>query len=654
MKKLSIIFAVIIFCLIPTGTAYAAEETPTSTMYNIGSVSKVFTAAAVMRLADMDLVDIDQPVVTYLPHFTMADARYAYITPRMLLNHSSGLMGGMYANAMLFGDNSTYYMDIFLQNLSQQRLMFNPGERSIYNNDGFTLAEILIEYISGVSFTEFLEIEFFELLGITDIMSPQSANFDHHRLASIYLGSNQMQPQSVGVIGSGGLLATMEDLARFSAIFMDNACGSILSRQSVDEMASMQLKMDLMPEANTLRFGLGWDAVDMFPFNSLGIQALNKGGSTAAFTTDLTVLPEFNLAVAVSASSYGSASFESLISQAIILAVLQEEGLLPQDTNVTIPELNLNPAPVSESLRAYAGIYDMGISGGMLQAEFTDYTLILTPFASQSDRPLTFLHNTDGKFVSIDGNYLFGMGGGAYNISIITFYDNYLLVQTYSDVPGLGIHAMSLPLAQRLEQNNVPDAVQALWESRSGRPFLLVSDRHTSMSYVSGHFTTLMTDLNTPGYVIRGLYPIGGAAMPNTRIIDENTAISFNTTPILNGRDAMDITVTTINGVEFISVNEIVYMDASAAGSLSQLGGRVTVTDKTIWVYVDAHLAGQRLYIDTPQHGAWFVYDNRLNCIATSLEVSLRDFVTLPDNGWLAFAGEYGAEFVLWIDSNSN
>ncbi|MCT6816940.1 MAG: beta-lactamase family protein, partial [Lysinibacillus fusiformis] len=62
-----------------------------NTLYGIGSVSKIYTTAAVMKLVDEGKVDLDVPVVHYIPDFQMKDERYKRITPRMLLNHSSGL-----------------------------------------------------------------------------------------------------------------------------------------------------------------------------------------------------------------------------------------------------------------------------------------------------------------------------------------------------------------------------------------------------------------------------------------------------------------------------------------------------------------------------------------------------------------------------------
>ncbi|MGV2643528.1 serine hydrolase, partial [Clostridium perfringens] len=111
------------------------------TMYGIGSTSKVFTAAAVMKLVDEGKINLDTPLVQYIPEFTMKDERYKKITPRMLLNHSSGLQGSSLNNAFLFEDNDPHAHDTLLKQLSTQNLKADPGAFSVYCNDGFTLAE---------------------------------------------------------------------------------------------------------------------------------------------------------------------------------------------------------------------------------------------------------------------------------------------------------------------------------------------------------------------------------------------------------------------------------------------------------------------------------------------------------------------------------
>jgi len=112
--------------------------------------------AAVMKLVDDGKLDLDVPVVTYIPDFTMKDSRYTQITPRMLLNHSSGLHGYIDPNSTLFDDHDTYAHHTLLKELAAQDLQADPGEYSVYNNVGFSLAEIVVERVSGMDFTAFI------------------------------------------------------------------------------------------------------------------------------------------------------------------------------------------------------------------------------------------------------------------------------------------------------------------------------------------------------------------------------------------------------------------------------------------------------------------------------------------------------------------
>ena len=102
---------------IPAGAAEISMDAGAASqtvMYGIGSTSKAVTAAAVMKLAEQGKIGLDTPLVSYIPEFEMDDDRYRLITPRMLLDHSSGLPGSTLTNAMLIGDPDTYNHDHLL------------------------------------------------------------------------------------------------------------------------------------------------------------------------------------------------------------------------------------------------------------------------------------------------------------------------------------------------------------------------------------------------------------------------------------------------------------------------------------------------------------------------------------------------------------
>ena len=100
-------------------------------------------------------MELDKPVTTYLPEFSMEDPRYTEITVRMLLNHSSGLAGTNMKTGFGTEKNRSYVMET-LAELANGNLKHNPGDVSVYCNDGFTLAEAIIERVSGMSYADFL------------------------------------------------------------------------------------------------------------------------------------------------------------------------------------------------------------------------------------------------------------------------------------------------------------------------------------------------------------------------------------------------------------------------------------------------------------------------------------------------------------------
>jgi CubicO group peptidase (beta-lactamase class C family) len=191
-----------------------------NTVYGIGSTSKMVLTAAVMKFVDEGKIDLDLPVVKYIPDFKMKDNRYKQITPRMLLNHSSGLLGTSGSNVFLYEDNDTYAHDTLLEQLATQNLKADPGAFSVYCNDGFTLAEILVERVSGMGFTAFIHKYLTEPLEMNHTKTPQDV-VDPAKLAGIYSPAykGQLPRETTNIIATGGISSTAEDLVKFSQIF---------------------------------------------------------------------------------------------------------------------------------------------------------------------------------------------------------------------------------------------------------------------------------------------------------------------------------------------------------------------------------------------------------------------------------------------------
>lgn len=217
------------------------------TQFNIGSISKIFTAAAILRLVDQGKVELDAPVTTYLPQFRMADERYRDITVRMLLNHTSGLPGTNMRNIFGSRRNPDYIAET-LAYLTENRLKHDPGLLSVYCNDGLTVAEAVIEQVSGMSYASFLQQNIFEPLQMG-----QSSCFLKKEIKTFPRSmSKQDRSCLLSMSALWGLGASLLPLKIFA--FFQLFCMAISCCQALQLMSSARLSMDLRPLLAKERF----------------------------------------------------------------------------------------------------------------------------------------------------------------------------------------------------------------------------------------------------------------------------------------------------------------------------------------------------------------------------------------------------------------
>ena len=324
-----------------------------NTLFNIGSISKMYCATAIMLLVDAGKVELDKPAITYLPEFVMADPRYKEITVRMLLNHSSGLLGTNYVNSFGFAYNEDFYQET-LAMLAQSRLKHRPGEMAIYCNDGFTLAEMIVTKMTGKSYRQFLQEQIFKPLALdqTDLAVGQRPP-TQLTMAWYYNAQGVREPlEALSFLASGGLSTTAAELCRFVDSFSD-AGKHILSPESLAEMRKMQPSEFWGKLRNPqISYGLGWDMTEIPVYSKAGIQVLGKSGGTGHYTSMVYTIPEKRIAVAVIIAGHTSAQE---IAQKILNAYLTEKGWIAKESVAVKVPVKAKPLPPT-SLE-YAGFY---------------------------------------------------------------------------------------------------------------------------------------------------------------------------------------------------------------------------------------------------------------------------------------------------------
>lgn len=641
-----------------------AEEPQQEVMYGIGSTSKVFTAAAVMRLADEGRIDLDAPLTTYIPEFYMKDSRYQAITPRMLLNHTSGLPGSTLTNAMLMDDPDTYNHDHLLDSLKTQRLKADPGAYGAYCNDGFTLAEILVERVTGMSFTDYLETAFTSPLGLTHFKTPQSP-LPVQSLAKTYDSGtgSEILPMYANVIGSGGMCSTAEDLCLASQIFMEQDKNPFLSRDARNQMEASSYGSDLHLDGSdtTVEYGLGWDSVNTYPFNHYNIRALSKGGDTVSYHSSLIVLPDENISCAI-VSSGGSSLPDQIAVQEILLTYLNEIGRIDRDETAEKQLLNQKEAdtaaPMPADLTGWSGWYD---GRQLLQAEVSpDGTLTLSGSNDSYEKPQIYLYQNDGKFHSTSGSYigadlsLTKSGGGKLGRSTLEFTTtddgrSYLMACTQEAYPGLGATAVSLPLAEKMEKAPDSDAVdretKAAWQNRDGKEYYLVSEKYSSISYLNQFSIIPKIPKQPEGYLtFKHEFPT------MARLKDPLHAEFFQQIPGQAGRDLNDYTIQEEQGREYLATNSGRYISEDAVTPFPASDAVITIgaNGEAVWYSTDETHKNRPLVIETPEHGSYFIYDHSakdMSCVAGSYLNAPGQQIMLPKDGRIVFAGDPGAQF---------
>lgn len=123
----------------------------------IGSVTKSFTTLAILQQAQKGKINLDDPVIKYIPEFkTLDEERSKNITVRMLLNNSSGLPHNIDFNIFSKNDESTDYMEAIKKNKTV-KLLFDPGSAYAYSNEGFVIAGRILEIVTGIPYTQYIE-----------------------------------------------------------------------------------------------------------------------------------------------------------------------------------------------------------------------------------------------------------------------------------------------------------------------------------------------------------------------------------------------------------------------------------------------------------------------------------------------------------------
>jgi CubicO group peptidase (beta-lactamase class C family) len=621
-----------------TASASAEEEVTENTMYGIGSLSKTYAATAIMQLVDDGKVGLDTPITEYIPEFKMKDERYKDITVRMLLNHSSGIGGSTLGSAFLYDTYNEKYKNDFLEALAEQNLKADPGAFSVHCNDGFTLAEIVVERVSGMNFSEYLEKNILSPIGGGNTKTPVD-DFDRSALAATYANGKRTPADAISAIGAGGIYSTAHDLVKFAQVFMVDSNG-LLSKESVDAMAAYEFERGIWPELadSIFDYGLGWDSVRLFPFNRYNIQALVKGGDTQLYHAALVVLPEYNMAAAVVMSGGGS-MFAAGMASNVLLDLLLEKNKI----NEILPDVEFeetSPVLIPSDYEKYFGYYAIGMDIVQLVKNKEGNALLATNLAAPGASE-TIPYIGDGVFM------LSNLESGL--TAIIKFVEEengktYVWTRTYLAMPYLGQFALSEYTHQKIEIGSLDEDIIKVWAERNNKKYLVVSEPYNSQFYGSG---------GIDGIEISYFEELTDYLFSN-KIVDADTAVNILQIPVMNGRDSADFLFYRDSGAEHLSWSSYTFIDSTSVSDLDPgSSSYLTINDsgESRWHSIGKEAAGKIITVTMSEKSAFAVYDEGFNCVYHSY-IDKGNSAILPENGMVVFIGAAKAVFDIQLSNN--
>ncbi|MEV4563675.1 serine hydrolase domain-containing protein [Nonomuraea sp. NPDC049419] len=296
------------------GETATGEPVTAGTPMAVASVSKSFTALAVLRLAEQGKLALDQPVRRYLPEFTMADPRAEKITVRMLLDQTSGMADAAFREKSLPQPDTLHGA---VARLRTAKLAADPGTTFSYHNTNYQVAARLVEVVGGRPFADHLAAHVFEPLGMR-----HTTTFDTDRdlpgtaRGHLYVLGRAValpEPAAFGN-GSGGVVSTADDMARW--LIAQNAdLSGLLSPQGVREMRTGS-------EPNK-DYALGWQ----LGTTDEGSPVLEHGGDLFTSTAYQVVMPGSGYGIAVMANTGMAFSDAETLMRGLVAIV---EGGTPQ------------------------------------------------------------------------------------------------------------------------------------------------------------------------------------------------------------------------------------------------------------------------------------------------------------------------------------
>lgn len=623
----------------PVQSEHTAETTASQDrIYCIASVSKMYSALAVMQLVDEGKIELDAPVTKYLPDFKMNDERYKDVTVRMLMNHTSGISLGLPTNHYLYDDVDSFVHDNTLDIVSGARFKADPGEYASYNNMGFELMEHIVENVTGMSYTDYVRNNIASKIGADHTGTAWSlyAGDTGDSQVSLYRGFLPIEYPYEMAAGTGGIYATAPDVANFgSAFFTGN---DIL----LSDDAKTQMSTRWNDDAKYESYGLGWDFVEQVKYEKENIKVMGKGGDLPYMNSSLLVAPDEQISIAVLTAGNGSSQYAGLMASALMDVALEERGKAVSDLTPPEPEITDS---IPDPYKKYEGLYCSGTFGiaRICRITFDDTAMYKEDLGTDNASPERYRYTEDGGFVRVNDS-----GRMTADREIVYFEEKdgkiFIRTELFAVYPGLGNKSDSMYTGEKMEENPVSPSVQQSWDELSQTVFVTYNEKWTSQNYETP-FYQIVTDEAFPGYILAK----NSRGAKAEKMTDEEHALFFTSIPSTANRDLFDIEITRQTYADQTSAASLDLSNGARCRSVDSLPmftadiAEISLhSSEAAWYRIGKDMGGESIAVERPDNSAVFVYNKFRELLYSTHVKDAMNTIDLPVDGYIAFVGESG------------
>jgi CubicO group peptidase (beta-lactamase class C family) len=278
------------------GLADREHDVPVTpqTIFRIGSMTKQFTASAILKLQEEGKLSVKDKLSKYIPDFP----RGSEVTLRQLLTHTSGIHDYTPEPDHLSDVAKPTTTEALIGKIKKSPYDFDPGTKWRYDNSGYTLLGYIVEKVSGQSYGDFLRENFFQPLGMTNTGVYRANPGLPHEALGYSLGTNGFErPFYIDPSWNGGdsaLYSTVEDLYRWNE--------GIFNCRVLDAASLKAAFIPVVMEASQLNSGYGY-GFGWFVGRYRGLRDISHGGAIPGFSSLLLRLPDEKFTVVVLANA---------------------------------------------------------------------------------------------------------------------------------------------------------------------------------------------------------------------------------------------------------------------------------------------------------------------------------------------------------------